>query len=563
MRNTKFYHQDLYDVFNIDEQNSEIIIRVFEEKEYHIEVVYGDPCIFKNGVWKKYHADMYKYAYDGSISYYKAKVTSLTKRFRYFFKIYDKAKKFLYYLTPDGLSEKITKNLPMKYFNMPYLNKENLLKTPSWVKGSVYYQIFPDRFYKEGNDPEKFEVVNNNIYGGNLKEIEKKIPYLNDLGITCIYMTPIFKADTAHKYDTVDYFTIDPSFGDINDLRNLVNTAHKYNIKVMLDGVFNHMSFFHPFFQDALKNKKDSKYYNYFNFLKDNTDDLIYSDSKSKTNIYFKDVLDQSYETFATVALMPKLNFENKGVQEFVLSVIEFWIKEANIDGWRLDVANEISYDLLRKIQDRAKSISKDVFVLGEIWDFPLYWIKSQCLDNTMNYQLSYLIWDLFYKNIDNQEFINQLSKYIGSMPSMIADTQYNLVSSHDTERIYTRVGEDYDKFISSYNLLFFMPGTPSIYYGDEIAMKGAHDPKNRAPWFQKDEVLKEKTISYFKNLIKLYKNTISVDNSIIKPFLLNDVIVLEKKTISLLFNNNNSNKVIKYKNKLYELKPYESIFIK
>lgn len=562
MRNTKFYHQELYDVYNIDEQNSEIILKVFEEKDYNIEIVYGDPCIFKNGIWKKYHSNMYKYAYDGSISYYKAKVTSLTKRFRYFFKIYDKANKFLYYLTPNGLSEKIIKNMPMLYFNMPYLNKENLLKTPSWVKGSVYYQIFPDRFYKEGNDPEKFEVRNENIYGGNLKEIEKKIPYLNELGINCIYMTPIFKADTAHKYDTVDYFSIDPSFGTLEDLKNLVKTAHEYNIKVMLDGVFNHMSYFHPFFQDAIKNGKSSKYYDYFNFLKPEVDDIYLKKENIPTSVEFKDFLNQSYESFATVALMPKLNFENKGIQEFVLNVIEYWIKEANIDGWRLDVANEISYDLLRKIQDRAKSISRNIFILGEIWDYPMYWIKSQCLDNTMNYQLSYLIWDLFYKNIDNQEFLNQLSKYIGNMPSMIADTQYNLVSSHDTERMYTRVGHNLDKYFSSYNLLFFMPGTPSIYYGDEISMKGEHDPKNRAPWFQKDKDLKEKSLNYFKNLIKIYKEIISRDNSIIKPFLNNDVIILEKKKITLIFNNNDVNKVIKYKEKVYNLKPYESIFV-
>lgn len=562
MRNIKFLHQELYDVYNIDEQNSEIYLKVLDEKDYFIEIVYGDPCIFFNGIWKKYHSEMYKFAYDGSISYYKAKVTSLTKRFRYFFKIYDKAKKFLYYLTPTGLSEKIIKNTPMLYFNMPYLNKENLLKTPSWVKGSVYYQIFPDRFYNENNNPETFVVENQNIYGGNLKEIEKKIPYLSDLGISCIYMTPIFKADTAHKYDTVDYFEIDSSFGTKQDLKNLVNTAHKYNIKVMLDGVFNHMSYYHPFFQDVVKNHKNSKYYNYFNFLKDEIDDVYLKDPNQKTSIHFKDYLNQSFETFATVALMPKLNFENLELQEYVCSIIKYWIEETDIDGWRLDVANEISYELLRKIQATAKNTKKEAFVLGEIWDYPMYWIKSQCMDNTMNYQLSYLMWDLFYKNVDNQSFIEQLSKYIGNMPSMISDTQYNLVSSHDTERMFTRVKHDYTKFISSYNLLFFMPGTPSIYYGDEIAMKGEHDPKNRAPWFQKDEQLKENTINYFKGLIKLYKEVISKDNSIIKPYLLNDVIVLEKKNITLLFNNNDTSRVIKFKEKTYNLNPNESIFV-
>ena len=241
----------------------------------------------------------------------------------------------------------------------------------------------------------------------------------------------------------------------------------------MLDGVFNHAGFFHPYFQDVVKNNENSKFADAFVIKKWPAVDFDYDDytifAQSQKNI--------NYETFATTPYMPKWNFTSKTTEDYLLGVVKYWIDEYNIDAWRLDVSNEISFEFLRKIKKAARESNPDIYILGENWDQALPWLGGDQMDAVMNYFLTNIIWDFIDLKITNIEFKNRLTHYLVGTPKNIINNQYNLISSHDTERIKSRVDNDMRRVKIAHVLLFLSHGTPSVYYGDEIGMEGKQDP--------------------------------------------------------------------------------------
>lgn len=378
------------------------------------------------------------------------------------------------------------------YYNYPYLLEDDLYKAPAWVKDTIWYQIFPDRFSRgAGRAAEdalpwgSVERDGNDIkFGGNIQGIIDKLDYIRDLGCGGIYFTPLFASPSSHKYDTRDYFSIDPDFGDNALFGNLVDEAHKRGIKVMLDAVFNHCGYEHPFWQDVLNRGQESPYYDYFYILDPNKP--VQPDLSSRG--YLGEHL--NYLTFAYTENMPKWNTGNPGAREYLLSVAEFWAKHYKIDGWRLDVSNEVSHDFWREFRKRIKGVDPEIYILGENWLNSNPWLLGDQFDAVMNYEFSSPVIRFFGTQHKNQEqysasdFTNAVNELLVSYPKNVTTTLFNLLDSHDTARILSLCGENADLVKLAYVFLLTYPGSPSIYYGGEVGLSGdEHHNRQCMPW--------------------------------------------------------------------------------
>lgn len=397
------------------------------------------------------------------------------------------------------------------FYNYPYILESDLYGAPSWVKDTVWYSIFPDRFHNLDNqgkgllDWESSSVYRNDqFYGGNLRGIKEKLPYLKSLGFTGIYLTPVFKAPSAHKYDTIDYYEIDPQFGTKEDLRDMVNAAHELGIRVMLDAVFNHVSHRHPFFQDVLEKGPESPYYDYF-FIHEWPIDRTKLAKRPSEGGYER----PPYETFAFTSRMPKLNADHPELKRYLLDVARYWIEEFDIDGWRLDVSNEVSHDFWRDFRKAVKTTRPDVFILGENWDQSNPWLQGDQHDAVMNYEFLYPMWAFFGVDepfrMDARQFADSIRHTLFSYPRPVIRNMFNIIDSHDTKRIARVVGEERHTLRQVYLMQYLLPGAPSVFYGGEVGLTGEHDPDNRRCMIW-DESRQDKALqSYLKKLNILY----------------------------------------------------------
>lgn len=421
-----------------------------------------------------------------------------TTRIRYAFVLGDGSKE--YSLGPDGVGElaggvNFKTNVSfMNYFNYPCINDGDIFAAPEWAAKTVWYQIFPERFSRGSNSEpdenltpwdEEPEAIGRVFYGGNLRGIIEKLPYVRSIGFTGIYLTPIFTSQSTHKYDTADYFSIDPHFGTNEEFGELVEKAHSLGIKIMLDAVFNHCGFEHPFFQDVVKNGRKSKYFNCF-----------YIDSEPVLNFELKNgqipdlTADQQrslpFRTFAFTPRMPKWNADDPFTREYLLSVGKYWIEKYDIDGWRLDVSNEVSHSFWRDFRREMLSVKPDIFILGENWDNAMPWLGGDQFDSVMNYGFLHPVWRFLApeKNSGAAELKNDLVRLLlAGYPKTVQPYLFNMVDNHDTTRIITTCGGNPDAAAIGYALLFTFAGSPSVYYGGEIGLDGPIErDKNRRP---------------------------------------------------------------------------------
>jgi len=483
-----------------DEHTLHIHLQTAKHEASSVELIIGDPFEwrYENGayVWSGKSLSRRPMALECEtelLDHWFISIATETTRSKYAFLIRAEGKIWFYgcrdIVAVDLVKdEKLVYNLA-GYFNYPYINREDLVDAPSWADDVVWYQIFTDRFHKSAKQKEGYlafgsieeGIKNDMFFGGDLPGIVEKIPYLHQLGITGIYFTPIFKAHSAHKYDTEDYFTIDPSFGTNADFKELVATCHANGIRVMLDAVFNHCGWDHPFFQDVVKNKKASPYWDCFYIEDENFIDfpLDANGRPAVRNVRPK------YRTFAMTPFMPKLNTGSPLMEKHLLDVATYWVREYDIDGWRLDVSNEVSHAFWRKFRLAVRAVKKDVYILGENWDDSSPWLRGDQMDAVMNYEIAYPIWQFFgtYKTpgkIDAERFAHRINALLLSYPKNVAKNMFNLVDSHDTMRIVTRCGGNIDLAKLAYLFIFTFCGSPAILYGDEIGLEGGDDPDSR-----------------------------------------------------------------------------------
>jgi glycosidase len=408
-----------------------------------------------------------------------------------------------YYFSENGLTaysrEAAVRNY--NHFFFPFIHEVDAPRVPSWVPDTVWYQIFPERFYNgdpslsppKTEDWERGKPGHANFFGGDLPGIRQRLGYLRDLGITGIFLNPVFKAPSNHKYDTEDYFAIDGHFGGPEDLKGLVEDAHALGIRVMLDGVFNHTGEKHPFWQDVLKHQGKSVYRDYFHI------------HRFPVKERYPDPEKMSFDTFALDPRMPKWNTENPQARRYLLDAAVYWIRECNIDGWRLDVSDEVSLDFWRAFAEETRAVKEDLYLVGEMWHDASNWINPGYFNAVMNYPLGFAVADFFArKTIGAEEFTRRLFRVLSRYSDLHNSLAFNLLDSHDTARILTAAGGDKLALRNAFTMLFLLPGSPCLYYGTEVGMAGGGDPECRGPMVWQEERQDRELLAFFKALIAL-----------------------------------------------------------
>ena len=493
-------------------KNKTMHIRIRTKKDdiESINLHYGDPFIF---IEDRYEAikEMRKLTSDALFDYWQAEVTVDYARLQYLFEVKDKQNQSILY-GDKGCVENTLENLHYEGngFKLPYIHEIDACHVPDWVAETVWYQIFPERF-ANGNpviSPEgvlawdsSIKPKTSDFFGGDLQGIIDHLDYLQDLGITGLYLCPIFESPSNHKYNTTDYFEIDRHFGDKKTFRKLVEEAHRRGMKIMLDAVFNHIGDQAPQWQDVLKHGEDSIYKDWFH---------IQDFPVVKENLVNKREL--SYHTFAFESYMPKLNTANPQVRDYLLSVATYWIEEFDIDAWRLDVANEVDHQFWRDFRKAVLAKKPDLYILGEVWHTSQPWLNGDEFHAVMNYPLSDSIKDYFLRGIKKpHQFIDEINSQSMYYRQQISEVMFNLLDSHDTERILATAKGDSQLVKSALACLFLQRGTPCFYYGTELELDGGPDPDCRRamPWERVSD--SNEMLNFMKKLIQLRKDASSI----------------------------------------------------
>lgn len=527
-----FHKAKSNDAYAYDGNTLHIKIRTKKNDVDKITLIYGDPYDFNDNsisgnlaststVWNTERKSMKHIGSDGAYDLWFASIEPKWRRVKYAFLIEDGEEKVIY-------GERKTANIhgeddlelynQTNYFAFPFINPADIYQVPSWVKDTIWYHIFPERFGNgyTGNDPDDTKTWGDSIetihdsFGGDLQGIIDHLDYLVELGINGIYLNPIFLADSNHKYDTIDYFQIDPQFGDEETFRKLIEACHARGIRVMLDIVFNHCGFYFKEFQDVIKHGKESKYSDWFHIknypVVDNAEDLGVSKSLN-------------YDTFSFTPLMPKFNTENQEVKDMLLNVIRHWSQKFKVDAWRLDVANEVDHSFWREFRRVATESNSDCFILGEIWHDATPWLHGDQFHSVMNYPLTDAILDYFATGTMNtEEFVEAINRTNFTYTFNINETMYNLLDSHDTARVRHVAGEEIKRVKQAYLFMFTHAGTPSIYYGDELGMTGGPDPDCRRCMVWDEDKQDKDMLAFMKRLIQIRKeNPVLGHSSIIE----------------------------------------------
>lgn len=466
------------------------------------------------------------------------------------------------------------------------------IETPEWFKRAIVYYIFPDRFNR-GSDYEErklaakrpakwkgpgqfFEKSWNKrptyeknadgsikrwqFFGGTLQGIVEKLPYIRSLGADAIYLCPIFKASSNHRYDTADYMSIDPLLGDEDSFRHLCKEAEKHRISIILDGVFSHTG------SDSI----------YFDKYKNFGGKGAYKNPKSPYYPWYKFNEDGTYESWWGDSNLPNVVEQEPSHEEFICGkngVLNKWM-DLGARGWRLDVADELPDDFIKSIRKTIKSRhdGKDTILIGEVWedasnkvsyDVQRQFILGEELDSVMNYPFRKYILEFLMKNCSAEDFCRKVMSIVENYPKEILLSVINMLGSHDRERPLTllSVGADIpDDLKSEYRLKgidyelakmrlliasimqYALPGVPVIYYGDEAGVEGHTDPYNRStyPWGNEDRDI----LLHYKKLGLIYKQHPSLqDGTFLVHPLGDDVIAIERENanerIVVLINRN------------------------
>ena len=463
----------------------------------HVYVLYGAKHLFQRKRKRKELKRLYE---DKEFAYYEAILKLEDYRLAYIFQI--ESEGLIYYLSSDGLEKEYNFNTSYyNFFQMAYVNEIDITKEVSWVKDAIIYEIFVERFERSKEDKNGDYITLSwgekptpkSFLGGTLTGIKERVSYLKKLGVNTIYLTPIFKSPSNHKYDTVDYYQVDEMFGGNIRFKELVEEIHKMGMRIILDAVFNHISDLSDLFKDVKEKGKESKYYNWF---------IIYGDIEKG-----------EYEQFATCKYMPKLNTSNLEVQEYLIGIATHYVKEYGIDGWRLDVSDEVSHDFWKRFRRAIKEINPDVLITGENWQDGTPYLRGDEFDGIMNYPFTKYINDLLSFNvIDPMEFKYRLNALRLRYKTQVMNSNWNLLDSHDTFRFYTQVKGDKNKALLGAAIQLFYVGIPCLYYGDEIPLEGRFDPDCRRCMDFKQVNRRNEFYNTYKALIHLRR-----DSSIIK----------------------------------------------
>jgi cyclomaltodextrinase / maltogenic alpha-amylase / neopullulanase len=417
------------------------------------------------------------------------------------------------------------------------------IDTPAWVKDAVFYQVFPDRFARSGrvHAPGPLEAwdtapTHHGFKGGDLYGIADRLDYLAALGVTAIYLNPIFASASNHRYHTYDYLAVDPLLGGDDALRELLDTAHARGMKVILDGVFNHASRGFWAFNHVLECGIGSPYVDWFHIdreaLASGRSLRAYPDESMRHAADRAELVDHfgsehvtalGYKAWWNLPALPKLNTDNPKVREYLMQVAEHWI-QFGADGWRLDVAAEIDDDdFWREFRRRVKAVNPDAYIVAEVWVEDHRWLKGDQFDAYMNYPLGFAALSFAashhrdeaviaqhgdvragVRREDGPGFVGRLQYALTTYAPEVNAVQLNLLGSHDMPRILSICAGDRDAVRLASLVQMTVGGAPCIYYGDEIGLAGGHDPYSRGSFPVDEAAWDHEQLAYTRGLTAL-----------------------------------------------------------
>jgi len=479
-------------------EKGKFIIRLQTKKDDMEKVIlhWRDKYIPLERVDTREFSEMEKVASDRFYDYYEAVVEMDVICLRYYFELVDKTGAVSYFGNCEFYDEEIDSIHFM--FNCPQnLREEETYDIPQWANNKIVYQIFPSRYASSKTVDEdlwyKTPIGPRDDLKGDLRGIIEHFDHLVELGVDIIYMTPIFKSTSTHKYDTLDYYQIDPSFGTEEDLKELVDLAHAHGMRVILDGVFNHTSPKFFAFADVAEKGKESKYWDWY----------YIEDYPLKAERFTK----PNFKTFAYFGGMPKLNLQNPEVEAYVINVGRYWIEKCDIDGWRLDVSDEISHMFWKKFRKAIREVKQDALLIGEVWYFARDFMEGDEWDTVMNYDFYFGVQKLVAEeSITVSQFMETMGRLRGNLHNKVYPVLWNLIDSHDTARFLHVSGENKDKLKMAVALQLLLPGMPFIYYGDEYAMTGGDDPDCRRGMLWDEARQDKEMFAWYREVIRIRK---------------------------------------------------------
>ena len=386
-----------------------------------------------------------------------------------------------------------------RMFDLPQnLREIERFEVPHWAENKVVYQVFPSRFAssKKVDDKTWYQtpIKAETDLKGDLPGIISHLDHIKDLGIDILYLTPIFHSKSSHKYDTIDYYAVDPTFGTTEDLIELVDKAHGLGLKVILDGVFNHTAPEFFAFRDLEENWETSPYRDWY-----------YCEDRPRRPKLRG--IKPNYKCFSYFGGMPKVNLENPETGDYFINVALHWMRTAHIDGWRLDVADEISHRYWYRFRCAIKKEFPDALIVGEVWHYAADFLQGDNWDSVMNYHFRTAVMDFVAKEtITASEFLAEMGFLRGNLNTACYPLMWNLIDTHDTPRALHECGENKDKLrlLAAFQLL--LPGMPFLYYGDEVGMTGGPDPDCRRGMLWDTSRQDRELLRYYQNLIAVRK---------------------------------------------------------
>lgn len=485
MNPATIYHRPLSEyAFALDDSHYVFRLRTGRGEAQSCKFYYADRAIMTPDL-EFFCVPMERIREDKYFDWYEIRLETGFERIAYYFELSDGIETLSYYGDCYELVEQPNR---ADYFQLPFNHRADRLSIPEWTKDAIVYNIFPDSF---ADGIRKISGNSEVGLGGTIRGIAENLDYIASLGFNCIYMNPIFKAESYHRYDTLDYFEIDPQMGTKDDLKTMVEKAHSMGIRVILDGVFNHISSSHFMFRDVLEKGMDSEYYSCFYQLPSQPRIPVHGEYPE-------------YTCFSYVANMPKTNTADPSLRQYFCDVGTYWIREFDIDGWRLDVANELDDGFLRAFRTAVKGAKSDALIVGEVWENAAHYLNGDMLDSAMNYDFRRYCRRFFAEETVSAEvFDANVSTLLLRYRENALYAQLNLLDSHDVSRYLTLCGENIDKMELSVLLQMTFPGMPCVFYGDEKGLCGVTESEYRqAMGWEKNHPMED----IYRSLIALRK---------------------------------------------------------
>ena len=464
MNPATIFHRPMSEfAFALDDTHYIFRLRTGKGEAESVRFYYADRAVMTPEL-QFFSRPMMKFREDKYFDWYEIRLETRFERIAYYFELQNGVETLFYYGDCYEMAGTPTR---ADYFQLPFNHRADRFAAPAWTRDAVVYNIFPDSFAAgkrlapNGAPP---------CRGGTVRGVTENLDYIASLGFNCIYLNPIFAARSYHRYDTLDYYRIDPHMGAEDDLRDLVRRAHALGIRVILDGVFNHVSSDHPFFRDVLEKGRASRYYSCFYALPE-TPRLPAAGELP------------GYTCFSYVADMPKTNTADPFLRQYFCDIGAYWVRKFDVDGWRLDVANELDDGFLRAFRASVKAAKSDALIVGEVWENAAHYLGGDMLDSAMNYDFRRYCRRFFAEQtVDAETFDTNVSTLLLRYNENALFAQLNLLDSHDVSRFLSLCGGKTERMELAVLLQMTFPGMPCVFYGDEKGLCGESEPEYRRP---------------------------------------------------------------------------------